>query len=65
MDVEGAEYDLLNKMIDEDSISYINKLSIEWHNTKCGVDRREDKRLEKVIGSKKIIIDNKWGTLGY
>lgn len=31
MDIEGAEYDVLEKMIQEDSISYIAILFIEWH----------------------------------
>ncbi len=65
LDIEGAEYAVLGKMIEAGSIDYINKLSIEWHNSKCGISRNEDKRLEGIIKSKNIEIDNKWGTLGY
>lgn len=31
MDIEGAEYDVLEKMITDNSISYISVLFIEWH----------------------------------
>ncbi len=31
MDIEGSEYDVINKMIEDDTLSYINKLYIETH----------------------------------
>lgn len=31
MDIEGAEFKVLNKMIEDRSIEYINKIYIEWH----------------------------------
>lgn len=31
LDVEGAEYDILEKMIEDGSIDYIDSLSVEWH----------------------------------
>jgi FkbM family methyltransferase len=31
MDIEGAEYEVLNKMIKDGAMSYINELWIEWH----------------------------------
>jgi FkbM family methyltransferase len=34
MNIEGAEFELLNKMIMNDSIKCIDKLFIEWHDTK-------------------------------
>ena len=34
MDVEGAEYDILDKMLSDGSISYIDELYIEWHSHK-------------------------------
>jgi FkbM family methyltransferase len=37
MDIEGAEYDILNKMIVDNSISYINKAYIEFHWKKIGL----------------------------
>jgi FkbM family methyltransferase len=34
MDIEGAEYEVLNHMIENSSIKYINKLFVEWHCAK-------------------------------
>jgi len=34
MDIEGAEYEVLNHMIENGSIKYINKLFLEWHCAK-------------------------------
>ena len=39
LDIEGAEYDVLEQMIEEDSISYINALYIDWHYTKIPIDK--------------------------
>jgi FkbM family methyltransferase len=32
MDIEGAEYDVLGKLIDDDTINLIDEIYIEWHN---------------------------------
>lgn len=32
MDIEGSEYKILPKMIEENTISYINTLCVEWHD---------------------------------
>jgi len=32
MDIEGSEYDTLFKMIEDDSLKYINHLVVEWHS---------------------------------
>lgn len=32
MDIEGAEYEVLGKLIDDDTLNIINSLYIEWHN---------------------------------
>jgi FkbM family methyltransferase len=34
LDIEGAEYEVLNKMIDDGTISMINELWGEWHHQK-------------------------------
>jgi len=31
LDIEGAEYEVLNKMIEDDTLCYINELMISWH----------------------------------
>ncbi len=38
MDIEGAEYPVLDKMIKEGTIEYINELLIEFHGHKIGLD---------------------------
>ena len=32
-DIEGSEYDVLRKMIEDDSISYIDEIYVEFHDT--------------------------------
>ena len=32
MDIEGAEYEVLGKLIDDNTIDVIDRLYIEWHN---------------------------------
>lgn len=32
MDIEGSEYDILEKMLSDNVIEYINHLSVEWHS---------------------------------
>lgn len=41
MDIEGAEYKILQKMINDGSIKYIKKLCIEFHYDRIGV-KKED-----------------------
>ena len=48
LDIEGGEYDVLEKMIDDGNIKYIDKLYVEWHAGKLdGFDmKRHDKLIE-------------------
>jgi len=39
MDIEGAEYKVLNKMIEDDSLSHINQLVVEFHDEKTGENK--------------------------
>jgi hypothetical protein len=32
MDIEGSEYEVLPKMIQDGSIDYINSIYVEWHD---------------------------------
>jgi FkbM family methyltransferase len=32
LDVEGAEFPVFNKMIEDDTLKYINTLAVEWHD---------------------------------
>lgn len=49
MDIEGAEYDVLFKMIEEGSFDYINELWIEWHCDKIDVLKETHDKLLKLI----------------
>lgn len=49
LDVEGAEYEILNKLIDTETIKRINEIHGEFHPTK--IDRPEIKDLETKIYS--------------
>ena len=49
MDIEGAEYEVLNKMIDDKSIEYINKLYPEFHIHKLNMDKGVHKELIKKL----------------
>ena len=49
MDVECAEYPIFDKMLKDGTLSYINLLSGEFHNERCGVPKSEDERLKKAF----------------
>ena len=42
MDIEGAEYDIVDKMIEDNTFKYISEIHLEWHNWRCNKGRRED-----------------------
>jgi FkbM family methyltransferase len=50
MNIEGAEYDILEKMLKDNSIDYIDKLFISWHWKKIKdiTKERHDKLKEKI-----------------
>jgi len=52
MDIEGSEYDTLDKMIVDGSLDYINHISVEWHSRFFRnveeVKKREENILEKM-----------------
>ena len=45
LDIEGAEYEVLNKMIEDGSIDYINEFWGEWHDMKI-----KDKHTQLLAG---------------
>ena len=45
LDVEGAEYEILRKILSDGNAHLLDILSIEFHNKWLGVDKAEDKRL--------------------
>lgn len=58
LDIEGAEYEVLNKMIDGGSINYINELYVEFHARK--IKRPESDTTEIINKLKAIGIEPKY-----
>jgi len=47
MDIEGAEYDILPRMIETGAVTLLNRFYIEWHDSKLAhVSQLESKKLE-------------------
>ena len=63
MDIEGSEYEVLEKMIGDGSIFYINELWIEFHKEKCGVSTHRHNKINKDLDSLGITIDRGWNAL--
>lgn len=57
MNIEGAEYNILEKMLNDGTLEYINKLFVSWHHSKIGNvgTKRHDKLLENIEGKIKIL----------
>jgi FkbM family methyltransferase len=57
MDVEGAEYELLPKMIKDGTIDLIDIIYLEWHASRVG-DEKNLKRfeIEKELNKKNVVI---------
>jgi FkbM family methyltransferase len=51
MDVEGSEYKILPKMIEDNSIQYINSLVIEWHDWVMPEFKSETSKLSNQLSS--------------
>jgi hypothetical protein len=49
MDIEGAEYDTLEKIITDGRLKFINKLYIEWHSTMFSEPEKYKIREDKII----------------
>ena len=52
MNIEGAEYDVLEKCIADDTICYIKNAWIQWHWKRCGIS---GERHAKLIGDLKAL----------
>ncbi|MCF7993661.1 MAG: FkbM family methyltransferase [Chromatiaceae bacterium] len=56
LDVEGAEYDILDKLIEQDLLRHVSKLHCEFHWQKCGIPQhRHDAIVAKVEETTKIL----------
>jgi FkbM family methyltransferase len=45
LDIEGAEYDVLKKMLRDGTIKYVDELYVEFHNVRVGVSEEEDRSI--------------------
>lgn len=60
MDIEGSEYKVIPKMIEDGSINYINHLIIEWHDWVLPTYKEKTVELKNKLNSMGISITN-WG----
>ena len=58
MDVEGAEYKVLEKMINENTINYVNKLYVEFHGMRVFKTKEDTKKLRTEIRGRGIPVHN-------
>jgi FkbM family methyltransferase len=49
MNIEGGEYDVLNKMIEDGTIHYMNVMFIDWHWKKIKMDKNTHDKLLKTV----------------
>ncbi|MEQ7871096.1 FkbM family methyltransferase [Chromohalobacter salexigens] len=55
MDIEGAEYDILEKLIENGVIELVDKLYCEFHWHKCGVSKkRHDRIVNRVLKTTEV-----------
>jgi FkbM family methyltransferase len=58
MDIEGSEYEVLPKMIEDGSIEYIDVLYIEWHDWQIKNKTIETQNLKSITTKKNLKIIN-------
>jgi FkbM family methyltransferase len=63
MDIEGSEYDVLEKMVADGTLEYVNHISVEWHSrffrNQEETQKREEQLLEK-LKSYKDLVSEAW-----
>ena len=64
LDVEGAEYDILEKMIRDRTIRRINHLFIEWHWDRVGISEDRHRTLLRALLRRRVPIFE-WDANGY
>jgi FkbM family methyltransferase len=62
MDIEGSEYDVLDKMIADGTIEYVNHISVEWHSRFFRnveqTKKREAELLKKLNTYKGLVLES-------
>jgi FkbM family methyltransferase len=51
LNIEGAEYKVLEKMISDGTDKYINKFYIDWHWTKCNMSKKNHLKISSQVDS--------------
>lgn len=64
LDIEGAEYDVLQRMLDDGSISIVKKLYIEFHQKKIGLPKQAHDQLVLKLRSVGLA-PHAWDALGH
>lgn len=66
LDVEGAEYDIVPKMIKNKTFFMVDELHMEWHPEWCEVPKVYGEFLSEMISKiYNVKINNNWNTMGY
>jgi len=56
LDIEGAEYPVLEKLLSDGNAKYVDLLAVEFHNEKVGVPKAKDKDLVKELRKNKVAV---------
>lgn len=64
LDVEGAEYDILEKMLADGTVGRVRHLFIEWHWWKVGIPRQRHEAMVHALAEFGIPV-SEWDALGY
>tara|TARA_B100000131_G_scaffold87687_1_gene84549 strand:- start:31221 stop:31814 length:594 start_codon:yes stop_codon:yes gene_type:complete len=56
MDIEGAEYQVLRKMVDDDSISFINELDVEFHWEAIQLPKKEHDEVLDILSNYDLLL---------
>jgi FkbM family methyltransferase len=54
LDIEGAEYDVLDELLADGTAGLIDRLYVEFHNVKVGVDQARDVELTAALREKGV-----------
>jgi len=61
--IEGAEYDILEKMIADGTITYIKETWIQWHWQRCGIPEERHRNLVRKLNEYAIKQHRGYGDL--
>ena len=64
LDIEGAEYEVLQDMINTGAIKKVTKLMIEWHYNKVGVSEEVHDSINNELKRLNVEIEE-WDAIGY